>query len=268
MEWPRGFFLACAAGFRGLPYNPHDQHAFPRGVMRRPPHDAEHGAYLLAMQTFLAKCTALAVLLGGFFVTGDVAKLAEQGKKLLNATTVPEAGPVEDALPPEPAAAVPHQAAAQPVNQPPAAVPAPVPSPASAPAPAIVPHPGAPLGHRVTRPMPPADTPAALDLSTLRAGDRLLVWVGRSPATTAVIAYDIVDPAAGEALEHRHLFEDEDAAVHAVPRRVRIAGDSIRGGLIMRGGMLRLLPAGIVHGTRAAQQAETLGPVRAMQVQR
>jgi len=47
------------------------------------------------MQTFLAKCTALAVLLGGFFVTGDVTKLAEQGKKLLNATTVPEAGLAE-----------------------------------------------------------------------------------------------------------------------------------------------------------------------------
>ena len=105
-------------------------------------------------------------------------------------------------------------------------------------------------------------------MASLRVGDRLLVWVGRSPSTTAVIAYDIVDPAAGEALEHRHLFEDEDAAVHAVPRRVRLAGDSIRGGLIMRGGMLRLLPAGIVHEAGAAQQAEVIGPVRAVQVQR
>jgi hypothetical protein len=201
------------------------------------------------MQTFLAKCTALAVLLGGFFVTGDVAKLAEQGKKLLNATTVPEAG-LAEALPPE--------------AQPPAVTPAPEPAAAAEPAP----HPRAPLGHRVTRPVPPADSPAALELASLRAGDRLLVWVGRSPATTAVIAYDIVDPAAGEALEHRHLFEDEDAAVHAVPRRVQLAGDSLRAGWIARGSMLRLLPAGIVHGAGAAQQIETLGPVRAMQVQR
>lgn len=224
------------------------------------------------MQTFLAKCTALAVLLGGFFVTGDVAKLAEQGTKLLNATTVPDTGLAED-LPPEPPVAAPYQAAAP-------APPQPVPPPAqpeapsavaampTAPEPAPVPHPRAPLGHRVTRPVPPADSPAALELSTLRAGDRLLVWVGRSPSTMALIAYDIVDPVAGEALEHRHLFEDEDAAVHAVPRRVQIAGDSMRGGLIMRGGMLRLLPAGIVHGAGAAQQAEILGPVRAMQVQR
>jgi hypothetical protein len=220
------------------------------------------------MQTFLAKCTALAVLLGGFFVTGDVAKLAEQGAKLLNATTVPDSG-LAEALPPEPAVAAPYQAAApappQPVRPPaqPEAQSAP-----TAPEPAPTPHPRAPLGHRITRPVPPVDSPAALELASLRAGDRLLVWVGRSPSTTAVIAYDIVDPVAGEALEHRHLFEDEDAAVHAVPRRVQIAGDSMRGGLIMRGGMLRLLPAGIVHGAGAAQQAEVIGPVRAMQVQR
>jgi hypothetical protein len=226
------------------------------------------------MQTFLAKCTALAVLLGGFFVTGDVAKLAEQGTKLLNATTVPGTGQAEDALPPEPAVAAPYQAAAP-------ARPQPFPSPAqpeaqsaaaaampTAPEPAPKPHPRAPLGHRVTRPVPPAESPAALELSTLRAGDRLLVWGGRSPSTMAVIAYDIVDPVTGEALEHRHLFEDEDAAVHAVPRRVQIAGDSMRGGLIMRGGMLRLLPAGIVHGAGTPPQAEVIGPVRAMQVQR
>lgn len=208
------------------------------------------------MQTFLAKCTALAVLLGGFFVTGDVTKLAEQGKKLLNATTVPEAG-LAEAIP------APAQPAAH-LEPQPAAAPAPEPAVASEPAP----HPHAPLGRRVTRPAPPANSPAALELASLRAGDRLLVWVGRSPATTAVIAYDIVDPAAGEALEHRHLFEDESAVVHAVPRRVQLAGDSLRAGWVTRGGMIRLQPAGIVHGANAAQQAEMLGPVWALQVQR
>jgi hypothetical protein len=231
-----------------------------------------HGAYLLAMQTFLAKCAALAVLLGGFFATGDVAKLAEQGRKLLNATTVPEAS-LAKALPPEPAAAAPYQAAA---SAPPQPAPPPmqpegqsaVAAMPTAPEPAPTPPPRAPLGHRITRPAPPANSPLALELRSLRAGDRLLVWIGRSPSTTAVIAYDIVDPAAGEALEHRHLFEDEDAAVHAVPRRVQIAGDSMRSGWITRGGMLRLLPAGIVHSAGAAQQAEMLGPLQAMQVQR
>lgn len=210
------------------------------------------------MQTFFAKCTALAVLLGGFFVTGDVTKLAEQGKKLLNATTVPDTG-LAEAMPPAPA-----QPAAYPEPQPPAAAPAPVPEAATEP----VPHPRAPLGHRVTRPTPPARSPAALELASLRPGDRLLVWVGRSPASAEVVAYDIVDPAAGEALEHRHLFEDETAAVHAVPRRVQLAGDSLRAGWVTRGGMLRLLPAGIVHGAGKAQQAEMLGPVWALQVQR
>ena len=78
----------------------------------------------------------------------------------------------------------------------------------------------APLGRRVSRPLPPADSPALLDLAALRAGDRLLIWVGRPASNATVIAFDIVDPVAGEALEHRHLFEDDrGAAVHAVPRR-------------------------------------------------
>jgi hypothetical protein len=225
------------------------------------------------MQTFLAKCTALAVLLGGFFFTGDVAKLAERGKKLLNATRVPEAG-LAEALPLE-ASTAPYQptlpVAAKPTPRPesqPAVAAAPEPLAAEPVLNPRTPHPHAPLGHRITRPVPPANAPAALELASLRAGDRLLVWVGRSPATTAVIAYDIVDPAAGEALEHRHLFEDESAAVHAVPRRVQLAGNSLRAGWVTRGGMIRLQPAGIVHGAGKAQQAEMLGPVWALQVQR
>jgi hypothetical protein len=216
------------------------------------------------MQTFLAKCTALAVLLGGFFVTGDVAKLAEQGKKLLNATTVPEAGLAEAGLAEAGLAEAGLAEALPPEAQPPAAAPAPDAVSTAEPAP----HPRAPLGHRVTRPAPPANAPAALELASLRPGDRLLVWIGRSPSSAVVMAYDIVDPVVGEALEHRHLFEDETAAVHAVPRRVQLAGDSLRAGWITRGGMLRLLPAGIVHGAGAAQQPETLGPMWAMQVQK
>ena len=221
------------------------------------------------MQTFFAKCAAFAVLLGGFAVTGDFSRLAERGTDLLNATTVPEGIPQDEPLigsptqPPrqsfsDPAAPPVQAAAAPPVD------PTPEPPVRSTPAHAS----DAPLGRRVMQPPLPTNAPEAVDLVRLRAGDRLLVWVGRSTATTSVIAFDIVDPAAGEALEHRHLFEDEAAAVHAVPRRVRLAGESARSGMIVRGGMLRLQPTGIVHGTAGSQQPETLGPVWAMQVQR
>ena len=238
-----------------------------------------HGAYLRDMQNFLAKCTALAVLFGGFVVTGDFSRLAARSTKLLNATEVPADGDIPDEQPPgspswafAAASAVP---AGQPVQagQPAQTAAAPTaPAAPEPPAPATPVHPldaplDAPLGRRVSQPPPPANAAEAIDLAVLRAGDRLLVWVGRSAATSAVLAFDIVDPAVGEALEHRHLFED-DAAVHAVPRRVRMAGESTRAGLIMRGGMLRLLPLGIVHGAQSGQQPEILGPVQGLQVQR
>lgn len=220
------------------------------------------------MQTFLAKCAAFAVLLGGFAVTGDFSRLAERGTDLLNATTVPEDTP-QDEPPTESPAQPPRQAfadhAAPPVQAAASTPVAPAPEPPVRSTPAHASD--APLGRRVMQPPLPTNAPEAVDLARLRAGDRLLVWVGRSTAAPSVIAFDIVDPAAGEALEHRHLFEDEAAAVHAVPRRVRLAGESARAGMIMRGGMLRLLPTGIVHGTAGSQQPETLGPVQGMHVQ-
>jgi len=212
------------------------------------------------MQTFLAKCTAFAVLLGGFFVTGDFSRLADRGTKLLNSTTVPN-GQERSSEPP-------------PVVRPPAPQPphivAPPQSPALPPQSAAArhpPHADAPLGRRVNRPLPPADSPALLDLASLRAGDRLLVWSGRSASTATVVAFDIVDPSAGEALEHRHMFEDETgAAVHDVPRRVRLAGDGSKPLVIAKGSTLRLLPLGIVHGSAAAGRPESLGPVLALEV--
>ena len=227
-------------------------------------HAPWHGAYLRDMQTFLAKCTALAVLLGGFAITGDFSRLAARGTALLNATGVPNSGePPADQPPGGPAWPLPPTTA-EPAGQP---VPAAEAPPAPEPPPPVVHATDAPLGRRVSQPSPPANAADAIDLASLQTGDRMLVWIGRSATTTAVLAFDIVDPAAGEALEHRHLFDD-NAAVHAAPRRVRLAGESTRAGLIMRGGMLRLLPLGIVHGTQTGQEPEMIGPVQGLQVQR
>jgi hypothetical protein len=210
------------------------------------------------MQTFLAKCTAFAVLLGGFFVTGDFTRLAERGTKLLNSTTVPDSAELQSR--PLPAAQPPAPPSPLPVTP---LLPPPAPPPAVARRPGV----DAPLGRRVSRPLPPADSPALLELASLRAGDRLIVWIGRPATGATVIAFDIVDPAAGEALEHRHLFEDETGAeVHAVPRRVRIAGEPSQAVTIAKGGAIRLLPLGVVHGAASAGQAESLGPVLALEV--
>lgn len=224
------------------------------------------------MQTFLAKCTALSVLLGGFFVTGDVSRLAEQGMKLVNATNVPEQGTALPAMPSAPLQPVSAPLPSAPVQPaPPPAAPAAAPA-AAAPVPQSqerpVPPAHAPLGRRINRPAPPADAPAAIEVAGLRAGDRLLVWLGRSSSSLAVVAYDIVDPVAREALEQRHLFADDaGGTVHAAPRRVRLSGNGLQPGLLVRGGMLGVTPLGIVHAGDA-HQTEQLGPVQAMAVQR
>ena len=43
------------------------------------------------MRTFLARCTMLGLLVGGFALTGDAGWIVRQGQSILNATTVPAA---------------------------------------------------------------------------------------------------------------------------------------------------------------------------------
>ena len=69
------------------------------------------------MRTFLARCTMLGLLVGGFALTGDAGWIVRQGQSILNATTVPAA-----AEPASPwAASTPSTAA--PVDPPAAATP-------------------------------------------------------------------------------------------------------------------------------------------------
>jgi hypothetical protein len=205
------------------------------------------------MQSLLGKLAACGVIAGGFAATGDLRHLVDRGTKLVNATTVPVDVEAEPASPPpgpvpQPAYAVQAVPAVQPVQSAPAA-----PAPAEAR--------DAPVGHPVAAARLPVSTLESLDLRTLAPGKRLAVWVGTPPA---LVAFDVVDPASGEVLEQQLTQAGE--APHAIPRRVRLEGDTSRPRQIVRGGSLRLSPLGIAHGAIPAGPTETLGPVRAIQV--
>ena len=196
----------------------------PRAVPRR---------ILAAMQTFLAKCAALALIVGGFACTGDLARLAARFTRLLNATTVPveEQQPLEDALRPEIPVAPQVQAPARHAFD-------------------------APLGRRVEIPPPPADSPDGLVLESLRPGDRVQLWLGRPGTPTSFLAFDVVDPAAGELLTAQPL-----------PRRMRLVAADGDARQIGKGQRISLAPLGIVHGTAVTGPTETFGPVMALRVQ-
>jgi hypothetical protein len=217
------------------------------------------------MQSFLVKCAALGIVAGGFAVTGDLGRLADRGRRLLEASAVPSETPSQpattDAPPhtPEPAQA-------------PAALQAPeaVPAPAAAPAPPRESPFDAPVCRPFAVPAPPAAGPDSIDLDGLPPGSRLLVWVRRSGGASAgrstdLIALDMIAPHAGEALEHRHAaltHGGETAPVHVAPRRVVITRDA--GGRIARGGVLRLAP---VRGVNGLAAEETVGTIQALDVQ-
>jgi|688.fasta_scaffold35762_7 hypothetical protein len=204
------------------------------------------------MQSFLSKLAGFGLIVGGFAATGDLRGLVDRGTRLVNATTVPVDAEAEPASPPP--GTVPQPAYAM------QAVPAAPPVQAAPPAPADARD--APVGHPVAAARLPVSTLESLDLRTLAPGKRLAVWVGTPPA---LVAFDVVDPASGEVLEQQLTQAGE--APHAIPRRVRLEGDTSRPRQIVRGGSLRLSPLGIAHGASPAGPTETLGPVRAIQIE-
>jgi hypothetical protein len=195
------------------------------------------------MQTLLVKCAALAVIVGGFACTGDVARLAARFTRLLNATTVPadEQPPLEDALQPVSPATPPEYSPTTPATQRDQATER---------------HAfDAPLGRRVEIPAPPAVSAEFLDLASLRPGDRVMLWIGRTGTGGSFLAFDVVDPAVGEVL-----------TAQAVPRRMRLLAGSAGSVRIGKGQMVSLAPIGIVHGTKTTGPTEIFGPVQAMHV--
>jgi len=210
------------------------------------------------MQSFLVKCAALGIVAGGFTLTGDVGRLADRGRRLLDARTVPSETPAEQATDA-------HKATIQATATPQVA-----PAPAPARTLPSVPLLDAPIGRAVAVPPPPAKGPDSIDLRQVPAGSRVLVWVRRSGSTgrsrsTDLIALDLIDPNTGEALEHRHAamtHGNEGTTVHAAPRRVVITRDA--NNKIAKGAMLRIAP---LHGVIGLGSEEAIGTVLAVEVQ-
>jgi hypothetical protein len=198
------------------------------------------------MSNFLARCAAITLVGGGFAATGDLGWLAARGMRLVNARTVPSEQAAEPGpSPPQPVAgpwepnrpAAPAQPAADPFRGPPA------PSPPA---------------RTAEEAGPPIGGPERVDLATLRAGERVTIWIATSTgASPTCITCDLVHPAAGEALL---------VGRGLAPRRVTIRGGASTRAIIARGETLVIAPAS--HARHATSAGETLGPVTAIAIGR
>lgn len=227
------------------------------------------------MRTFLAKCSAVALIAGGFALTGDAGRLLARGRGVIEATTIPQASEsARDAattdapdLPdaPSPVADGPHPGTA-PESPPPAG--------------AAVDHPAdAPVGSTPSRLMPAGSAVDSVNVAALSPGDRILVWIGQGTARGAVatMAFDVVDPATGDAIEVRHASGDDRLSALAPRRRVRLEG-SLRQGAFTRSASapeagridvdraLRISPVEARGGGPSTATAETIGPVVALRI--
>lgn len=157
------------------------------------------------MHGFFSKVLALGVVAAGFFLTGDLSWVMDRAGRWARG----EASPSSDAADP----AEPSAALASPVVSPPPAVPAP--GPASPTTGSVGSTPPALAEGGVTLPQLADDQ---ITVGMLRSGDRILARTQHE-----VVAFDLIDPASGEAVEHRHALLAADmatAAALATPRRV------------------------------------------------
>lgn len=202
------------------------------------------------MQNFLAKSVALATLVGGFGLTGDLAWIAERGTRVLGAADVPEQSE-------QPATAhggiVVHESPRSPqtIGQPQAPQ---VSSPAAEPQPAV----------RQTADLkPPTGGLDQLAWATLVPGSRVIVWLAGSPHRCLVL--DFVDPATGEALLYEAATvsaEGRPLATAGPPQRVVVGRDSNgrpHAAAIIRGGLLHFAPVGVASQTVGQPAAQAAG---------
>ena len=244
------------------------------------------------MQNLLARLSAIGVIIGGFLFTGDVTRLAERGTRLINSRTIPSEDESRD---PGPAVAshagvahavahVEQAAVASPAGLHPPAVPRSQPTGGEA-----SPH-DAPLGLAADVPPPDDGGAEAVHLAALQPGDRVSVWVAGPRSTAAeghgrtmMIAFDMVDPSSGEALEQRHVAtrgNGRPAVVLGSPRRVLIVGSGVPGlfdgrrpsavtpGRIAKGETILYVPRTTFQNAGSQPIPETFGPVVAVQVTR
>ncbi|MBU6275880.1 MAG: hypothetical protein KGQ61_04540 [Planctomycetes bacterium] len=205
------------------------------------------------MQSFLARCCLVALLVTGFVCTGDVSRLSRGLGRLVGASDVPHAAaPARESsavTPPDEQA--PEADPLQPTN-------------------ALL-----PLGRfdvedhsdpLASRPIeaPPTNGIARVEIATLAPGTRIHVWIGQGGRwvrrrAVEVIRLDVIDPAAGEVLEYRHCATAASDTPPLPPRRMRLPT-----GAITRDDDLTRLPVGSIHDQPGGSRMERAGPVLAI----
>lgn len=193
------------------------------------------------MQGFVAKTFVLGLIAAGFFMTGDLPWISEQARNWAQGHSVASPGEkpaFEEARPqPQKVVAPPQekdasQAASETVRQP--GTETSDTSAVSTPQTAVV---GL-----------PSMTAQQVNVTQLQAGDRILVRTDYE-----LVAYDLIDPQLGDAVEHRHAIIGAYASAAALtaPRRVLLPNELTVGRSIMLtipGSMLNsnAEPAGII----------------------
>jgi len=216
------------------------------------------------MSSILSRIAAVGIIAGGFALTGDLGKLTKRGLDVINSRDVPTAGPTasSDALPASPLI----DAVAGEVRQVPATAEAIVGGgTTSAPsAPAATPRGQAAIAKDVDF-RPPQRGIDAIEVSSLAAGNRVVVWLAMPRRSGGrayrCLVFDIVDPATGEALAYEAVSFAADGnpqATASPPRRVRLQSD---GRVVATSGVIDIQRRGV---TADGIGHETIGPIAAL----
>ena len=199
----------------------------------------------------MARVCAAAIIIAGFFVTGDVAAVI-QGGRTAAAAVAGLKGQVATWLTdlrsggPAPAKATPK------------------PPEESSPAVTL------PVAEQHGGLAIPAGTVRSIQLAALKPGDRLQIWCkGEGAQRLEQVTIDWIDPAAGEALLTRHV---QTPVSGRQPRRVRINAPALQNGQMLP--VTQVLPVPLVSGSPvmvgqrpSASATEHLGPVVAIHLE-
>ncbi len=205
------------------------------------------------MHNFFAKSVAVALLVGGLSLTGDLGWIAAKGQRIVGSADVPAGFDNTVAwAPPAPPPAV---------EQPRPAAPTPPPQQAAASTPDR--EPGGPeaVGGSFK---PPVGGPTEIAWASLGTGSRVIVWLAGQ--TYRCLVVDFVDPATGEALLYEVATVDASGrplTTGGPPRRVVVGRDDAghpHGAGIVRGGLIHIAQTGIAPHAGG----QWLGPIAAV----
>lgn len=190
------------------------------------------------MSTILSRLVVAGIITGGFTLTGDLGRLAGRGLAVLNARDVPQPRP-------ESPATGPADQRQTPISCSPAAIP-----------------------HDADF-RPPRDGVDCVDLNTLSAGSRIVIWLavprGFGGRAYRCLVFDMIDAVESEALAYDAVSLNSDGSPRATaspPRRVRLRGDGT-GRAITAGGWVEVQRRGVAADGGGE---ERLGPVVTLEI--